>query len=45
MKEEKIRQMVVVACSATESVTSGSVVVKNGLIEFRYLKLGKGRKI
>ncbi len=32
-------KMVVVACSATES-TKGSVVVKNGLIAFRYLKLG-----
>ena len=32
-----------VACSATES-TKGSVVVKNGLIAFRYLKVGKGKR-
>ena len=30
-------------CSATES-TKGSVVVKRGLIAFRYLKEGKGKK-
>ena len=32
-----------VACSETES-TSGSVVVKKGLIAFRYLKLADGKK-
>ena len=32
----------VVACSATES-TNGSVVVRNGLIAFKYLKLGNGK--
>ena len=35
--------MDVLACSATES-TSGSVDVKNGLIAFRYLKLGSGQR-
>jgi len=30
------------ACSATES-TIGVVAVKNGLIAFRYLKLGKSK--
>ena len=34
--------MVGVACSATES-TKGSIVVKNGFIAFRYLKLGNGK--
>jgi hypothetical protein len=34
--------MLGVACSATESV-NGSKVVKNGLIAFRYLKLGRGK--
>ena len=33
---------VVVVCSAIESV-KGSIVVKNGLIAFRYLKVGKGK--
>ena len=35
--------MDVLVCSATES-TSGSVVVKNGLSAFKYLKLGRGKR-
>ena len=35
--------MVVVACSETES-TKGSVVVRKGLIAFKYLKLGNESK-
>ncbi len=41
--KKKDCEVVVVACSETES-TKGLVVVKNGLIALRYLKLGMGRK-
>ena len=36
-------RILVVACSATES-TNATEVVKNGLIAFRYRKLGKENK-